>query len=750
MDLATARRLHVAPEKVIAHCGVHLLELNRRGLIESSTDGYYFHRTRFLSRFALSSAGGRKVKPVSCANVEPHATTSYYLLPTPAGRMAAPPGDDDPSGGEIVAKGVEIQINAFVGGGFHQDVLVTNHGLVEANVELHLDLAADFADRQEVGSGGRRQNAPVSRRFLSSTRGQGELTLTYEHPRLRHATRITVAGATGDVADRPNGLSVSLHLEPQRGRALSVDVAPVFLEQPIAPWFTVDGEPTATFPDLPRRRKWLADACAFEASNARVEAAWARAATDLYALQSLQGDRDEIFTPIAGVPKYSGLFGRDSLVTGIQSVMLNRSTLNGALRAVGAWTAKAIDDRYDAEPGKVLHQRQLGPLALLGETPFQHYYGDYSAPAYYLIGAARHFAESGDRRAFEDIRDHVEATLAWMDRYGDIDGDGFYEYRTRAKKGIKNQGWKDSEPGDPLSRWLLRPRPDRGRRGAGPVLRGQASCRLRFRGARRDAGGRRPSSRKRRRSSGGSTRASGCPISGFIALALDPRKEPGQDDRFQRRPLPRVRRRRRRQGAAVVERLMRPDMFSGWGLRTLSSEHPAFNPLSYHLGSVWPVSNAHACVGLKRYGFNGELHRLAKAAFEATALFDFDRLPEVFGGHQRGRRQPHPGLYPDACSPQAWSASAVIQICHMMTGIMTLAPLKTLVIDPALPEWLPEVVLRNLWIGDDRVSIILRRDANGETNHDIIEGAEGWRILRPEPGRPGRDRFALALAQARL
>lgn len=130
--------------------------------------------------------------------------------------------------------------------------------------------------------------------------------------------------------------------------------------------------------------------------------------------------------------------------------------------------------------------------------------------------------------------------------------------------------------------------------------------------------------------------------------------------------------------------------------------------------------------------------------FELTGLFDFDRLPEVFGGHERGPRWPHPGLYPDACSPQAWSASSVIQICHMLTGIVVLAPLKTLVVDPALPDWLPELELRNLWLGDDRARIALRRDKSGATQHEVVEGAQGWRIIRPDPGYPGRDRLASA------
>jgi glycogen debranching enzyme len=198
---------------------------------------------------------------------------------------------------------------------------------------------------------------------------------------------------------------------------------------------------------------------------------------------------------------------------------------------------------------------------------------------------------------------------------------------------------------------------------------------------------------------------------------------------------------------AVVDRLMAPDMLSGWGLRTLSSDHPAFNPLAYRLGSVWPAANAHACVGCKRYGFDEALHRLARAVIDATSLFDFDRLPEVFGGRPRDLRHLHPGVYPDACSPQAWSASAVIQIFHMLTGVFVLAPLRTLVIDPALTEWMPQATIRHLRVGEESVSLRLRREADGRTRHEILSGGTGLRVLQLEPGI-GVDRFALALAAA--
>jgi hypothetical protein len=336
MNLAIARRLRVDPERVRAHCGRHILSLNRQGLIEPEKDGYYYNATRFLSRFNLSTAGTR-AKPVSCANIEPHATVAYYLVPTPAGRRAAPPGDDDPSGGEIVAKGIEIEVDTFVGGGFHCDVFVTNRGLAEATVPLDFALDADFADIEEVTSGRRRQDAPVTRRFEASAEGKGELSLTYAHPKLNHAIKITLA-APGEVTEEKGAIRVRLRLEPQRTARIEVDGAPEFQGERHQPWFGPGGEPAD--PRLARRREWLANTTEFEVTNPLVQTAWARAATDLYSLHALEGEGDEIYTPIAGIPKYAGLFGRDSLVSSIQSAPLNRASLNGALRSVASGQRK--------------------------------------------------------------------------------------------------------------------------------------------------------------------------------------------------------------------------------------------------------------------------------------------------------------------------------------------------------------------------------------------------------------------------
>jgi glycogen debranching enzyme len=180
-------------------------------------------------------------------------------------------------------------------------------------------------------------------------------------------------------------------------------------------------------------------------------------------------------------------------------------------------------------------------------------------------------------------------------------------------------------------------------------------------------------------------------------------------------------------------RLLATDMFSGWGIRTLSADNPAYNPFKYHLGSVWPVENATTCFGLKRYGLVAECHTLAKGILDAAALFEHHRLPETFGGHPRDADHPHPGIYPDACAPQAWSASAVAWLVQSMLGLWTYAPLGVVVVEPVLPPWLPELSLRGLRVGRGRVSLQFKRDANGRTDYRVLEREGGLRVLRQPP-----------------
>jgi glycogen debranching enzyme len=749
-ELAVARTdvnlFWLRPGEHSAHRGHSILITDEEGRVRSGMQGFFLRRTRFLSRL-LMKVNDEEPHYVSANPVEPHFLISYHLAPSPAGAAAGPPEDKEKSGGEMAQKAIEIQVNRFVGGGLHLDIHVTNHGLAEATVPLSWELAADYADQEEAESGQRQQKAPVELNWTKHRHG-GELAFHYRHPELSHATILRFAGPT-DFVEGMGSISCSLHLAPQQTRTLSLDVAPVFKGERIDPFYGLDGAIKHGCPADQVREEWNAGCVRLRTTNPLVQTAWERAAADLGSLHLLEGEGPERFTPAAGIPKYTGLFGRDTLITAWQSALLNPATLRGTLRLIAKWNAEEYDDRYDAQPGKVLHQHQLSPLALLGKNAFLHYYGDYSAAGLFLFGLANDLAHSGDKEFFLSMRDKALATLEWMDRDGDSDHDGFYEYQTRAGKlGTKNQGWKDSEQA------ILYPD---GRVVADPI----AVCEVQglYYAAKQAMGLAFAAVGEHARATDLLAQADALKRrfndrfwleeEQFIALALDPDKRPVKSvasnpggclaygivdaDKAQ----------------AVADRLMAPDMFSGWGIRTLSSEHPAFNPLAYHLGTVWPFENATTAYGLKRYGFDPMLHRVAKGLFDASELFHLDRLPEVFGGHQRDHRHAHPGIYPGACAPQAWSASAVIMLVQAMLGLTPLAPLNTLILDPDLPDWLPEVTLEGVQVGAARVDLHFWRDDSGFTNHKVTQASGALRVHRPKhpSGSGPEDLFAAAVRE---
>jgi glycogen debranching enzyme len=736
------------PCEYSAHRGHSILIVDSQGSIRSGVEGLYLRRTRFLSRLVMKVAD-EEPHFASANPVNAHFIISYHVAPSPAGAEAGPtPEDNENSGGEMAKKGIEIQVNRFVGGGLHQDIHVTNHGLAKTTAFLSWELAADFADQDEAQSGERQQKAPVEQAWTNPPDGGGELTFRYRHPDLPHETVARFSGPA-DFVEGMGKVCCALDLEPQQTRTVLLDVAPVFKGEKIEPFHGLDGAIKDGCPADQVREEWDAGCAVLSAANPTVQDAWNRAVSDLGALALLEGEGQERFTPAAGVPNYIALFGRDTLMAAWQSALLNPATLRGSLSLIGKWNATDYDDKFDAQPGKVLHQRQLSPLALLGKKPFLHYYGDYSAPGLFLLGLAADFAHAGDKEFFLSMRDKALATLEWMDRDGDLDHDGFYEYQTRAgKSGTKNQGWKDSGQAilyadgkmveDPIAVCEIQ----------GLYFAAKQAMALAFAAVgdqARAADLRSQADALKRRFNDRFWLAE----EKYIALALDPDKRlvrsiadnPGaclaygivDADKAQ----------------AVADRLMAPDMFSGWGIRTLSSEHPAYNPLAYHLGTVWPFANALTGFGLKRYGFDPMLHRVAQALFDASEVFHLNRLPEVFGGHPRDRRHPHPGVYPGACAPQAWSSSAIVMLIHAMLGLTPLAPLNTLIVDPDLPEWLPEVTLKGVQVGAARIDLRFWREDSGFTDHKVVQASGGLNVRRYKrrPGSEPDDVLAAAIRE---
>ncbi|MCW3842571.1 hypothetical protein ONA70_20950, partial [Micromonospora yasonensis] len=448
-------------------------------------------------------------------------------------------------------------------------------------------------------------------------------------------------------------------------------------------------------------------------SNFDVTAAWRCATHDLAVLPL--GEPAGPAAPIAGLPIYQEIFGRDTMTASWQALLAGPTMLADSLRLNAQHLGRRLDDWRDEEPGKPLHEARQGPVSVLGLNPFTSYYGDWSTAPDFLVFLGQYLAWTGDLDTVRELLPTARRALDWIERYGDPDGDGFLEYHRRSPAGLKNQGWKDSDTAivdedgrvvaDPIATSELQAYWYAALRHAAAVftLTGHPA-----RGAALLARAR----ALRRRFH----RAYWLPERGCYAMALGPDKRPVRSTNSNDGHLLTTGIVPARAAVRVADRLFAPDMFSGWGVRTLSADHPAYNPFSYHRGSVWPVEAGTIGLGLARYGCWPHLHRLAEGMFSAAALFEEHRLPEVLSGLPRDPAHPHPGVYPNSCSPQAWSASAVVALVQALLALRPAAPLRTVLVDPHLPEWLPDLRLEGVRVGSATVDLIVRRRRGGRTS----------------------------------
>jgi glycogen debranching enzyme len=723
--------LRVFPDLLFAYQGQSLLIVDRRtGCIDAGLQGVYEHDLRLLSRYALL-VNGRQPRLDALSAVRAWSMLAYYVCP-PTPEDAASLDATGPLPQEKDRQ-VVLRLARYVGGGFHEDLDVANHGLTPARLQLAWELATDFADLNEVRAGGRQQEAPIETSWRVSAEGDGELRFDYRHPDLPRGTMVRLHARGARLEWDGTCVTCLLTLAPRARHRVCVELVPIVdgsAQEPLhgcdafaARWSTRDQTP----------HSWTTGATRLETSNAVVKWAWDRAIGDLSALALWEGQTTlEGVVPAAGYPFYGALFGRDALTASGQVLMASPRLAEGSLRRLARHLGTKDDPFYDEEPGRVAQQLRDDPLALLGITPWAHYYGDYAAPCAFLVALGGHHLVTGDAEFAREMLDPARRVLEWLDTRADLDGDGFLEYQTRSPRGQKQQGWKDSDEGvvyadgtpvePPVAACEIQ-----GYWYAAKLLMAEVFLSL---------GEPAQAYRLVREASDLKTRFNRSfwmPEERFIAFGLDPHKRlitsiasnaghclaTGIVD-GQHAP-------------DVVRRLLAPDMFSGWGIRTLSAEHPAYNPFKYHLGSVWPSENATIAFGMKRYGFGAECNAVARGIFDAAALFEHHRLPEALGGLPRDELHPHPGVYPDANAPQAWSASAVIWLIQSMLGLWSYAPLNVLVVEPELPEWLPELTLRDLRINDARVSIQFRRDHSGRTDYRVLERNGTIRVLRQPP-----------------
>ena len=385
------------------------------------------------------------------------------------------------------------------------------------------------------------------------------------------------------------------------------------------------------------------------------------------------------------------------------------------------------DDLWrDAEPGKILHELRSGELAVAGLVPHTPYYGTADATPLFLMLASSYHRWTGDLELMRGLRPALDAGLEWIDRFGDGDGDGFVEYERRSPAGLRNQGWKDSEDSIVHAD---------GRLAEGPIalveVQGYVYAAKTGVAEVYDALGEAETSARLRREAtelrDAFHAAFWWPEEGTFALALDGDKRQVRSVTSNPGHCLWTGIVATAQAAAVADRLMAPDMFSGWGVRTLAGSSPAFNPMSYHNGSVWPHDNAIIAAGLKRYGFDEASERVATALFEvASAARDF-RLPELYCGFDR-RESATVVAYPVACIPQAWAAAVPFMLLQAMLGIVPDAPGGAVSIEkPRLPPWLRRLDIGKLRVGDARLRLGFERDG-GITGFSLREQQGRMRV----------------------
>jgi glycogen debranching enzyme len=469
-----------------------------------------------------------------------------------------------------------------------------------------------------------------------------------------------------------------------------------------------------------RLADWLEAVAKIQTSNEEFYRLFRQALEDMAALRlPIETADRKAFLPAAGLPWFVAPFGRDSLIASLQNILIYPQFARGTLNILGSLQATEDDPYRDAEPGKIFHELRYGELAHFKLVPHTPYYGTADATPLYLITLHAAWRATGDTTLLERHLKTAEGCLSWIDEYGDRDGDGFQEYQTRSPVGYENMSWKDS--GDAVLY------PD------GSLVKGpKALCELQgyvhsawIRMAEIfDALGKRARASELRAKAAALFERFNAAFwddeLGFYAYALDGEKKKvltvasNVGHCLWSGIVPRERAKK------VVDRLMAPDMWSGWGIRTLSAAHPAFNPYNYQTGSVWPHDNGMIAMGFKLYGFGVEAARIAHDISKAASHFLLNQLPELYTAFQRDEMN-FPVQYVGANVPQAWAAGSAFMLTQAMLGFLPDAPRNKLYVDPLLPDWLPDLTVRDLRLGGHKLDIRFWREGE-RTEFKVLEG----------------------------
>lgn len=625
------------------------------------------------------------------------------------------------SGVDIPAGSLFLDLRRRVARALHDDIRIWSFARQPIRVRLVVQIDADFADVFEV-----KQQSLVPRVGISREIRADGVALSYERPGFQRGLLVGLRPSSPAPTYVGALLMFELKLAHDEHWTCCVEAEPVVDGHKLG--FVGDPhgkEPTAA---------WCPSPGAQVEAESMLKTPYQRGCADLRAL-AVTDDGGPPYIA-AGTPWFLALFGRDTLVTALMSGLAGSWPVEGALAALGARQARRRDDWRDAEPGKLPHELRRGELAHRGLIPHTPYYGSHDAPALYCLALWHAWRWTGDRGLLDAHLDTARAALRWCDELGDRDGDGLQEYATRSPDGLTNQGWKDSgeavvRPDGELAQVPL----------ATVELQGYLYAARLAMAELLEASG--------RGGEAGDLRRAAAELrslveerfwlgeQGFYAFALDGDKHPvasiaSNPGHLLWTGLPAPDR-----ALLVTRRLLEPDLFTGWGLRTLSADHPCYNPLSYQVGSVWPHDTILAAGGMWRYGLRAEGAELLAGVLGAAAQFEDDRLPELFAGFDRRFGPPVP--YQEANVPHAWAAAAPVMATQLFLGLVPDAPNSRCLVSPWLPEWLPKLAVRDIPVGEGTVQVVLAR-RNGQTVIEALESRsveviEG-QVEAPLWGRP--------------
>ncbi|MGI8824059.1 MAG: amylo-alpha-1,6-glucosidase [Chloroflexota bacterium] len=678
--------------------GPVVLASNEDGSMDSSapsSQGLFLEDTRYLSTFQIRIDGAL---PLLLGSSEEILFEASFLQTNP----------DLPN---LSARGIGLlQKNTINDGAVRIDLTVANWSREPQSVEISIEVGSDFFDFFEA-RGVKRLKRGEMRQPEATADG-----VKLEYLGLDHVLRTTHIAVDPPmtrfdqsrmyfqleigVNDR-KGIGLSVTLKEEAEERVSLQPAPEITRHPKPPWFD--------------------DCTRTTLSNARVEAILQRSIDDLEVLLT---EFPEGWVPAAGLPRFGVPFGRDSLITGLETLVWNHHLSRDVLRFLAARQGKENNPWNYEQPGKIMHEMHTGELARLKEVPFGLFYGSVDATPLFLVLGAEYIRWTGDLELFRELKPNFEAAWTWIDEYGDIDGSGYVQYQAHTPPklssaaltvGLFNQGWKDNALAVMYSDGtMVKDHPIALAEVQGYLYRALELWSALYRDM-PESEGMRDEARKL------AARADTLrqkfnkdfwmPDKRYYAMALDGHHR--QVDSVTSNPGHCLWSRLIDEHCAedVVKRLMDPSMLTSWGIRTMANTEKAYNPFSYHDGSVWPFDNAFIAAGLKKYGYVAETQRVFDALVDASLYFEYRRWPEVYCGVSRDiggvlARQP------DASRPQAWSAGAGVLFLQIILGIAPRPFSSRVDISPVLPSCLTELTLSNMSIAGGRLGLRLVREGN--------------------------------------